>query len=238
MMGFLNKFMDALGVELEQGVVDEVADTMGGDWSPGRAGADLDPTIAPPARPHGDGWRIRLGLVPLLPGAIRFDRRVQRGMPSKAAAIAGVLRDTVGHDFPVLASARSDRARRAIASMLRENLDPTASVIGLEAKLAMRSGLRLCGQRPLAPRRPSSRRSACRGRPRRGCARQRHHRPRWAASPSPAEVDAATILACEESGLSAASVIEVITWLAVLQLLHRLMCWVNPTGAGAVHLER
>ncbi len=51
MMGFLNKFMDGLGVELEQDVFDEVADTMGAEWSPGAARGDLD---APRrgARPH------------------------------------------------------------------------------------------------------------------------------------------------------------------------------------------
>ncbi len=238
MMGFLNKFMDALGVELEQGVVDEVADAMGGDWSPGQAGADLDPQSPRRPVPTTDGWRIRFGLVPLLPGAIRYDRRVQRGMPSKAAAISKALQDTVGHDFPVLASVRSGRARRAIASMLRENLDPATSVVGLEAKLRCGAVFATVVDHPrlledlravarhvdvdLEAKAPDTAITTL--------AR--------AASPSPAQVDAATISACEESGLSAASIIEVISWLAVLQMLHRLMCWVDPTGAGAVHLER
>ena len=36
MMGFLNKFMDSIGVELEQAVVSEVSSTMGAGWSPGK----------------------------------------------------------------------------------------------------------------------------------------------------------------------------------------------------------
>jgi hypothetical protein len=45
MMGFLNKFMDAIGVELEQPVVSEVARTLGDGWTPGKAGAELDSTL-------------------------------------------------------------------------------------------------------------------------------------------------------------------------------------------------
>jgi len=43
MMGFLNKFMDAIGVELEPSVVSEVKSTMGPGWSAGKAGTMLDP---------------------------------------------------------------------------------------------------------------------------------------------------------------------------------------------------
>ena len=38
MMGFLNKFMDSIGVELEQSVVSEVSSTMGTDWSARQGG--------------------------------------------------------------------------------------------------------------------------------------------------------------------------------------------------------
>ena len=43
-----------------------------------------------------------------------------------------------------------------------------------------------------------------------------------AASPSPAEIDAGVVAACREGGLSAPAVVEVVTWIAVLQMLHRL----------------
>jgi hypothetical protein len=46
MMGFLNKFMNAIGVELEQPVIAETSTTLGDDWSPGAAGADLVPAVA------------------------------------------------------------------------------------------------------------------------------------------------------------------------------------------------
>jgi hypothetical protein len=53
MMGFLNKFMDAIGVELEQPVVSEVARTLGDGWTPGKAGAELDSTLPAAADPTG-----------------------------------------------------------------------------------------------------------------------------------------------------------------------------------------
>jgi len=43
-----------------------------------------------------------------------------------------------------------------------------------------------------------------------------------AASPSPAEVDASVVEACREGRLSAPAIVELVTWLAVLQMLHRL----------------
>ena len=46
-----------------------------------------------------------------------------------------------------------------------------------------------------------------------------------AASPSPAELDAETVAACRESELSARAIVELITWLSVLQMLHRLSCF-------------
>ncbi len=79
MMGFLNKFMDSIGVELEQSVVSEVSSTMGPAWSPGKAGTLLDPAAPERPIPAVDGLRTKMRLLPLMPAAIRFDRRWQRG---------------------------------------------------------------------------------------------------------------------------------------------------------------
>ena len=43
-----------------------------------------------------------------------------------------------------------------------------------------------------------------------------------AASPSPAVVDQGVVEACRQGGLSPASIVELVTWLAVLSMLHRL----------------
>ena len=230
MMGFLTKFMDAVGVELEQDVVDEVCDTMGPDWSPGKAGADLDPTTPRRPPPPVDGWRTRLALVPLLPAAIRYDRLVQKGVPTKAPSIGAFLRERFGHDFPALEVLHSNRARRAIASMLRENLDAGASVLGADTKL--RAGAifaecvgddALAGDiRALAHHAGVAVDDVSDERAELALAR--------AASPSPARVDASAIETCDDAGLPPAAIVELVTWLAVLQLLHRLGCWASPPG--------
>ena len=46
-----------------------------------------------------------------------------------------------------------------------------------------------------------------------------------AASPSPAQIDADVVAACRDSGLPPAAIVELVTWLAVLQMLHRLSCF-------------
>ncbi len=245
MMGFLNKFMDGVGVELEQSVVSEVSSTMGTDWSPGKAGALLDPAASERPVPAVDGLRTKLRLLPLLPAAIRFDRGWQRGTPSRRPDVAAFLSERTGHDFPVLERVHSGRVRRSIASILQQNLDPSTSVVGVERKvligaifaeivhderlahdlraLARHAGIDndklrdaiayAGGDDPAAPGSSGSESASFTlGR---------------AASFSPARIDASTVEACRESGLSPAAVVEIICWLSVLQMLHRLTCYVT-----------
>ena len=127
------KFMDAIGVELEQSDDAEVIDD-GVGWSPGKSGADLDRAVyrlAPPA----DGLRTRLGLLPLLPAAIRFDRRVEQDTPKRVADVGMYLSEHTVRNFPVLASCARPCSRRSIASILHENFDPDSSVIGMDVKV-------------------------------------------------------------------------------------------------------
>ena len=228
MMGFLNKVMDSLGVELEQKLMNEVAGTLGPDWNPGKAGAGLDPMSTRGPTPPVDSLRSRLGLVRLLPGAIRFDREVQRGVPSKPDAVRDYLRRTVGHDFPLLASLHSNRARRAIATMLTINLDPVETVVGVEAKLRAGAAFAAVADNEYVT-------SAIE-------ALARYHLVDLEAapvddpllvlaraiSPSPTAVDASTIEVCRDGGLKPAAIVEVVTWVAVLQMLHRLTSWLAP----------
>lgn len=155
---------------------------------------------------------------------------MQRGVPSGAGATAAYLRERFGQEFPTLLPLRSNRARRAVAVMLRENLDPSTSVLGMETKL--RAGAiyaEVVGDAALA--------ADVR-------ALARHFRVDLdrgstgvddaalvlarAVSPTPAQVDATTVGACRQAGISAPAIIELVSWLALLQLLHRLGCWIDP----------
>ena len=226
MMGFLNKFMDTIGVELEQEVVSEVADTLGGDWSPGRAGRLLDPSAPTAPAPPADGWRTKLRLLPLLPAAIRDDRRWQQGVPKRWPAIAEVLRDRTGHDFPTIGRLRSARVRRTIATMLLANLDAGTSQLGIPHKVA--AGLvfaEAVGDAELAAdvRALAERNGTV---PDDDAVTGAVLLLARGASSSPARIDHAILEACRAS-LSPAAIVELVTWLAVLQMLHRLSAYVT-----------
>jgi alkylhydroperoxidase family enzyme len=244
MMGFLNKFMDAVGVELEQPVVAEVSGTMGTEWSPGKAGALLDPAAPSRPAPPADGLRTKLRLLSLLPSAIRTDRKWQRGVPGRWPDAGAFLRQRTGYDFPVLERLHSNRVRRSVTSMLTTNLDPASSAVGIGTKvlagavfaevvadgrladdiraLARHAGIddgQLAkttafarGDDTALPADNPSGAALILAR---------------AASYSPARVDSTTIAACREGELPAAAIVELITWLAVLQMLHRLTCYTS-----------
>ncbi|HEY8073202.1 MAG TPA: DUF1442 domain-containing protein [Labilithrix sp.] len=135
MMGFLNKTMDALGVELEGSTVEEVRDVITpSGWSPGQH-TDGGAGASRPA-PEIDGLRTKLGVVRHAPGAIALDKKWTRGAPDRGPAARAWLRERTGHDFPVLERMTRRRAVRAFATMLRDNLDEEASVVGVSQKLA------------------------------------------------------------------------------------------------------
>ena len=220
--------MNAIGVELEQSVYSGVSQTLGSDWSAGSAGAALD--AAAPARPASpaDGLATKLRVLPLLPTALRLDARWQRGVPGEWPQVGTYLGERTGHDVPVLAPLRHRRATRAIAFMLRENLSAQNTVIGLDTKI--RGGLvfaEVVGDEALAAdaRVPAGAHGVDLDRtsadPRSAAALLLAH----AASPSPAEIDADVVSACRDSGLAPAAIVELVTWLTVLQMLHRLACF-------------
>ncbi|HKH44742.1 MAG TPA: hypothetical protein VKM72_08770 [Thermoanaerobaculia bacterium] len=138
LMGFLNKFMDALGIDLELASVDEVAAVLHPiGWDPGKHRVSdeqpADPSLQP--LPGGrDTLATKLGILRHLPAAIRLEQSWTRGVPSRWPAVGTYLKERIGHDFPLLARVRSRRAVRAIATVLRDNLTEADSRLGLRVK--------------------------------------------------------------------------------------------------------
>ena len=138
MMGFLNKFMDAVGIDLEDAAVEEVSTVLASTgWSTGkhevRTHRSEEPELQ--ARPGGrDTLATKLSLLRHVPAAVRLDLSWTRGVPSRWPAVGAWLKDATGHDFPLLAKIRSRRAVRAIATVLRDNLNASDSRIGLPVK--------------------------------------------------------------------------------------------------------
>ena len=209
MMGWLNKTMDALGIPLETPTVAEVNAVIApSGWRPGK---HLDAMPAPAAAPRADSLGKRLGVIRHAPNAISLDKQWTRGVPDRGAAVAEFLRAATGHDFPVLGRLRHRRAVRAIAMMLRDNFSET--VVGRAEKLgagliyaetvqseSLARQLRAAGATPVADS------------PVQQLAR--------AVSASPVRVDDQTLRTCGE--LAPAAIIEIVTFVALLQLLHRL----------------
>src|SRR5436305_5581563 len=139
LMGFLNKFMDAAGVDLEPASVEEVsAALLPTGWTPGKhrlaTEASADPALQP--RPGGrDTLGTKLAFLRYVPAALKLEGAWTRGVPSRWPAAGAYLEERTGHDFPLLAKVSSPRAVKAIATVLRDNLNPEHSRLGLRVKL-------------------------------------------------------------------------------------------------------
>jgi hypothetical protein len=216
MMGFLNKAMDALGVPLEEPVASEVNDVIGpSGWKPGQ---HMRTIVLDGDPPGADSLLARLSVVRYAPQAIKLDKGWTRGVPDRWPAVGEYLRQRTGHSFPVLSRLRHRRAVRAIATMIKDNLGE--SVIGLDNKLAagliyahtvgnpsLAQELRSLGAREL----PDS--------PTQTLAR--------AISPSPAAVDQSVLESSR--AISPAGIVELVTFVSVLQMLHRLSSFYPTT---------
>jgi alkylhydroperoxidase family enzyme len=216
MIGWMNKAMDALGVPLELSTVEEVNSVIApSGWTPGQLHKGAPPTGAPP---RADTVMSNLAVIRLAPSAIALDRKWTAGVPDRWPQVGEFLRKATGHDFPALAKLHHRRAIRAIATMIRDNFADEGSVIGREKKLGtglifaeviqnpqLAEELRAAGAKPIDD-----------------SALARLAR---AISPSPATVDA-TIVDTSRA-LSASAIVELVSFISVLQMWHRLTSYVT-----------
>ncbi len=217
MMGWLNKAMDALGVPLEESTVAEVNGVMApSGWTPGQHMKGPAPTGEPV---EADSLLSRLSVVRHAPQALRLDKEWTRGVPDRWPAVGVFLRESTGHDFPVLSRLRHRRAIRAIATMIRENF--TESVVGRENKLAAGLVYATTVENPsLAEELRALGATEGTDSPTQILAR--------AISPSPAAVDASVLESCR--AVAPAGIVEIVSFISLLQLLHRLSSFYPAAG--------
>lgn len=254
MMGFLNKFMDAVGIPLEQeSIADAHAIMSPAGWTPKQhfpASAPLPASVTPPV----DNLRTYLSVMRQAPGALRFDSKYLGAVPKKQLDARPYLKARSSLDETVLDRMRLVRPRRALTAMLAQNLDPDTTQIGLAAKayaayvfaefvgndhrracamsLASAQGIdvdpALIAALTTLSREPApvdgsetkqamSLLMAAGLSPKQSAAMVLVR----ASSTSPAE-NVPSLIATVTQHLSAAEVIELITWLSVQQLIHRL----------------
>jgi hypothetical protein len=224
MMGWLNKTMDALGIPLELSTAEEVSGVItASGWDPTRVLATAYETREPPG---SDTLALKLGLVRHAPSAVLLDRRWTAGVPHAWPAVGAYLQREVGHAFPILRHLKHKRAVRAIATMLRDNL--RESVAGRELKLSV--GLvyaETVGAAGLAAEL-------------RGLGAGLVEDGTWAAlaraiAPSPSALDDALVERCR--ALPPAAIVEVVTFVALLQLLQRLSGFYERGAEASASLE-
>ena len=269
MMGYLNKCMDALGMELEQAVFDEVEHVIApSGWEPGRHALKDN---GQPTRPFAvDSLWQHAGLLRVLPWALAADLSWTKGVPSSWPQVGDFLEQRVGSRFPILERVSPGRVRKALATIIRDNLAPESSILGAARKhlaglvcgafldngelaaLARalldastdgaRLGLHEAGLEDIArlAREPLALEDAV-------ALEQATRRLRAnglddvatsvvlltrGLSESPARVPPA-LLSSHGAQLQPAALVELITWVSVCHLLHRLITWYRRVDALA-----
>ncbi len=135
MMGFLNKFMDAMGIELEAESVAMVGKLLAGSgWDPRRhiRGQYIVPEEV--AEAGQDNFLAYLRVLRYAPGAIRLESSWTKGVPDSYPEVGSFLKRHTGHSFPMLEKLKKKRQARALATVLRDNLDPSKTRTGLKIK--------------------------------------------------------------------------------------------------------
>ncbi len=246
MMGFLNKFMDAIGVELEPEAISDVAELIEPTgWAVGQHGWDMNPDSETSSDENPlsvDSASTMLQVFRNAPGAVRLDKKWLKGVPKDQAQARQWVSENYGFDEPILTTMRHGKPSRALAGALRHNLDPEQSELGVGVKavaglvfanhagndtLAAQS-IRLAKHHgidgsTIAAANEST--SAAKLDPATAAAITLAR----AIAPSPATVDEATVSAVS-SNLSSAQIVELAVWISVCQLLHRLAVYYHLDG--------
>ncbi len=241
MMGFLNKFMDAVGVELEEGSINDVAELIEPTgWSVGQHAWAHEETIEPEGGVDEvpvDTWRTMIPVLRNAPGAIRLERNWMSGIPKGQAQSRKLISEEYGFDEPVVTEMAHAKPARALTAMLRHNLDVSQSALGIGLKslvglvFAQRVGNEslaasvrsLADVHGVSPERVAAVEHFDPAAPADGlddrsvAALTVAH----AIAPSPAEMSPA-IVEMAEKHLSSAEIVEISVWVSVSQLLHRL----------------
>lgn len=135
LMGFLNKFMDAVGVELEVDAMNDVLHILQPHgWSSGKHGTAENLSRVSAKEVAKDSLKTYFRVFQQAPKAIRIERQWTKGVPDDQDRAQAYLQERVGYTFPLLRNIGQKRVVRALTTILRDNLDAEISAIGLGTK--------------------------------------------------------------------------------------------------------
>ena len=135
MMGFLNKFMDAISVPLEVEAINDVAELIEPTgWDLGRSGWRNGSVERATAKIPVDSAGLYARMIRQGPKATLIERGWTKHLPASAPDLRRYLRETRNVDVPVLSRMRHGKPMRALGAMFDQNLDPATSEVGLADK--------------------------------------------------------------------------------------------------------
>jgi len=250
-MGYLNKVMDSLGVELENQTYLETKDLIGSDYAHSKAGTLLradEKTTKPPSK---DSLRTMVGMIPSLPGALKLDAEYTKGVPNTWPEAGEHLKKCVGYSFPGLSAISKSflgkRAVGAIATVLIDNYDAGdthctvpvkvlaglifahfAQSVALQTDFEALAAVFGLGDAEIRLAREIAENPSTAALPRGPPAMtedpsaRAYLRLARALAPSPAEVSADVVKELEEASVDPKGIVEMANFIAVAQLLLRL----------------
>jgi hypothetical protein len=141
MMGWLNRWMDLVGVDLEETALEATGTTLLDDpagWSAeGHVVAPPQDKLQTPSKRSNirrDTLASNAALFKYFPTVIKYDAEATKGVPKTWPAVGDFLRARTGHSFPVLGRLRHSRVICAIATIVSENLSAVTSSLDLDLK--------------------------------------------------------------------------------------------------------
>ncbi len=136
LMGFLNKFMDALGIELEIEAIQDVGELLSfTGWNPGKHSKEkINFDTITSKQIKKDNFWTYLRILKYAPRAILMEKKWTKGMPNNYITARKYLEEHTGHEFPVLSKVKSKRVIKALTAILKDNLNLETSHSGLRIK--------------------------------------------------------------------------------------------------------
>jgi alkylhydroperoxidase family enzyme len=124
-----------MGVELEQDAINDTAELLSKTgWIPGKH-VDGNYRITGSGMPQRDNLFTYLRVIRHAPGAVLWEKKWTKGVPSKNADATKYLEQHTGYSFPVLRPIKQGRVVRTLTASLRDNLDKEITVTGLKIKM-------------------------------------------------------------------------------------------------------
>lgn len=132
---FWNKFMDALGLELEDEAIEETGKLLSASgWLPGKH-VSGDFVVPKKDNAHKiNNLTTIFRLAKHIPGAIALENKWLKGVPDNYKLASQFLKENVGYEFPFLANINQSRVIKALTAALKENLNAQNTTLGLPVK--------------------------------------------------------------------------------------------------------